>query len=341
MSQKWLIGLLAAAGLCLLVGVYVANRPSSVLMSEAEAAEQLGEIGERFSAAIENKRDVSPLVEPLETIVGQRPRMRDGHTLLGQVYAQLGRTQEAYEQFDKALQLGGDDAALQNLAGTAAMMIGRADKAEAHHRAAVAQAPGEPMYYLPLADVLIKAERWDEARQMLLEALNLQSPLHPAHALLSDVYAGRGRDGDLQRAIDQMEVARAQVLNDPKGLEAQIVYVRKLARLFARQDDPIEAMRVLDTLMPDQGRYRPEVMAELAGYLQQNGQPVVAALQYEMASDAMPTDPRWPAEAARWYLEAGDVDAARGMIDRLREVSPQDEAIGPLMQQLREKQARR
>jgi Tfp pilus assembly protein PilF len=336
MRTKTLIPLAAGAVLLLMFGVYRATRPGSVLMSEAEAREQLVALGERFSAAIENRRDVSPLREPLEAIVAQRPGLRDAHTLLGQVHAQQGETREAYEHFGRALEIDGDDAALQNLAGSAAMMIDEPELAETHHRLAVRAAPEEPGYLLPLADVLIKAERWDEARGVLLRALELQLSQHAANALLSDVYAGRGQPGDLQRAIDQMEKARAQVLADPKALEQQIVYVRKLARLYGRQGDPMEALRTLDTLMPEEARFREEVMAELAAYMQRNGQPVLAALQYEAAADAMPADPRWPAEAARWFLEAGDAAAARRMLERLRQIAPRDPAVGELTEKLRD-----
>ena len=377
MSKLLLIvgGCLAVA--LLAAGIFFATRPVSVLMSEAEAGAQLEVLGEQFSAAIENERDVSPLLEPVKRIVDQRPGLRAGRTLLGQVYARRGQTREAYEQFAAALQLEPDDAQLQNLAGTAAQLIGEAQLAETHHRLAIRAAPDEPRLRLPLADVLIEAGRWDEARDVLLTALEQQLTMHEGHAALSDVYAGRwaarrtaagnvggegegaaetgadtrrfgpgaglsvgfgegvddaggeggGEGGDLVLAIEQMERARAQVRNDPKGREQEIVYVRKLARLYAQRGEAMEAMRVLDTLMPEAGRLRPDVLAELAGYLELNGQAALAGLQYEMAADQRPDEPVYLAEAARWYARTGNPVRAAVMIDRLRRLTPSHPAV--------------
>ena len=321
-----IVGALAAVGL-LAWGIFRATRPASVFLTDPQAEAQLEVLGERFSAAIENQRDVAPLLPEVESIVAQRPRLRAGRTLLGQIYARQERTEEAYREFAAALQLDPDDAQLQNLAGTAAQLIGEAGLAETHHRLAAKLVPDEPRLLLPLADVLIEAGRWDEARDVLLAALELQLTLHEAHAGLSDVYAGRGQDGDLVRAIDQLERARAQVRNDPQGREQEITYVRKLARLYARRGEPMEALRALDELMPEQGRYRPEVLAEMAGYLEVNGQLALAGLQYEMAADKNPGNPQLIAEAARWYAKAGNLPRAGTMIERLRPLAPSHPAV--------------
>ena len=324
-----IVGVAAAvAAVALLAwGVYRATRPASVFITDQQAEAQLEVLGERFSAAIENQRDVSPLLPELEAIVAQRPRLRAGRTLLGQVYARQERTEKAYREFAAALELEPDDAQLQNLAGTAAQLIGEAQLAETHHRLAARLAPDQPRLLLPLADVLIEARRWDEARDVLLAALELQLTLHEAHAGLSDVYAGRGQDGDLIRAIDQMEHARASVRNDPQAREQEVTYVRKLARLYARRGEPMEAMRALDELMPEEGRLRPEVLAEMAGYLEDNGQLALAGLQYEMAADQQPGRPGPLAEAARWYAKAGNLDRAAAMIQRLRPLAPRHPAV--------------
>ncbi len=225
--KKMLLILAAGVAVGLLGwGVYSATRPGSVLISEAEAAERLELLGERFSAAIENKRDVSPLLPEVKSIVAQRPRLRAGRTLLGQIYARQEQTDRAYAEFAAALELGPDDAQLQNLAGTAAQLIGEAGLAETHHRLAVKAAPQEPALLLPLADVLIEAQRWNEARDVLLTALEMEMTMHAAHAALSDVFAGRAlasddaeaRGDDLVRAIDQMERARRRCATTPRAV---------------------------------------------------------------------------------------------------------------------------
>lgn len=329
MKRNLLILGATAAALLLMFGVYRATLPTSALLSPDEAQAQLEELASRFSAAIENDRDVSALLEPVAKVVAQQPRLRDGQKLLGQIYAQLGEMDDAYEAFAAALTIDPNEAQLQNLAGTAAMMLGETTAAETHHRLAVQQDPAEPTLLLPLADVLIKTGRWDEARDILLRSMELQSTLHQPHAALSDVYAGRNAAGDGRLAIDQMEAALSKLPLTPEWVEQRVVYARKLARLFAQQDDPMEAVAVLDSLSGPP-RVSPEVLGEIAQYLATNGQPVLAGLEYEIAMKARPGEADYAAAAARWYLKGGDTDAADAMLKRLETINPRHAAIREL-----------
>lgn len=340
MKRKLWIVAAAAAVLLLMFGVYRATRPASALMTAEQAQTRLEDSAARFTAAIENGRDVRPLLDDVKLVVDQHPELRAGHTLLGQLHTHLGETESAYAQFAAALNLDPNDAALQNLAGTAAMMIGETNLALTHHQAAAQFDQNDPDLLLPWADVLMKTGQWEDARIVLLRALRIEFTLHEANAGLSDVYAGRGEEGDLQLAIEHMETARAQVKNDPEGLEDEIVYVRKLARLYAQQDEAMEAIRVLGSLMPEEGRGRPGVLAELAGYFAANGQPVSAALEYQFASDAQPDNADYAAEAARWFIEGGKPEPARVMLDRLRGIDSDDPAVQELRAALEELSAR-
>ncbi|MEL7089817.1 MAG: hypothetical protein AAGL98_15465, partial [Planctomycetota bacterium] len=308
-TKLWIVAA-AGAALLLILGVYRATRPTSVLLTPAQAQAQLEDAAARFSAAIENRRDVRPLLKDIQPIVDQHPDLRAARVLLGQWHTQVGDGEKAYAQFAAALELEPDDAPLQNLAGTTAVMFDELRLARTHHRLAAQAEPDNPRWLLPLADVLIKQQEWDGAQRALMQALRLNSTLHRAHAGLADVYAKRGRDGDVQRAIDQMENARAQVVSDPEAAEDLIVYVRKLAHLYARLDNPMEAARVINTLLPEDARARPEVIAEMAGYLAQNGQPLNAALEYQLALEDDPDHAGFAAEGARWLIEAGRWDAA-------------------------------
>lgn len=334
MKRNLLILVAAAAVVLLMVGVYRATLPTSALLSPEEAQTQLEDLAARFSAAIENERDVSPLLEPVESIVAQRPELRDGQKLLGQIHAQLGEMEKAYDAFSTALTIDPNEPQLQNLAGSAAMMIGETAAAETHHRLAVKQAPDDPALLLPLADVLIKTGRWDEARDALLRAMELQSTLHQPHAAMSDVYFGRGQPGDEALAIDQMEMALAKLPMTPEWAGQRVVYARKLARLFAEWGEPMEAIAVLDSLS-DGARFSPQVLREMAGYLEANGQAVLAGLQYEMALESRPGEADYAAQAARWYLKGGDANAARAMMGRLEAMNPRHEALGELRAALR------
>jgi tetratricopeptide (TPR) repeat protein len=286
------------------VGIFLAQRGGAEPMTEAQAQERLGRLAERFGAAIENRRDVSPLLPGVREVVEQHPDLRDGRTLLGQVYARLGQTDSAYAEFAASLRLDDNDPQLQNLAGSAALIIGDPAAAEAHHRRATQLAPDEPALWLALADVLLKQERWEDALAALRRSAELDMTQHPTTAALADVYAGRGAPGDLTRAIDHLERARAQVLNDPDGLEQQIVYVRKLARLYARRGEAGEALRTLESLMPDAGRARPAVQADSAEH------------------------------AARWYLQRGEAQRAAAALDRLEQIGDRPNVLATLRAEL-------
>ncbi|MEM1107654.1 MAG: tetratricopeptide repeat protein [Planctomycetota bacterium] len=318
-----------AAVLLLMFGIYRVTRPQSALMSPEEAQAELETLGGRFTAAIQNKRDVTPLLEPVRLIVAQHPRSRDGQTLLGQIYLELENPEKAYDALATALSIDPQGAQLQNLAGTAAMMLDEVTAGESHHRLAVQQEPDNPELLLPLADVLIKTARWDEARDILLRSLELDLTQHAPHAAMSDVFVGRGQEGDSTLAIEHMEKALAKLPLTEEWAEDRVIYARKLARLFADRDEPIEAVAVLDSLS-DAARFSPEVLADMAGYLDANGQTALAGLQYEMALAERPAEARYAAEAARWYLAGGDASAARAMLERLEGIAPDHPAITKL-----------
>ena len=332
MNAKLLILAAAAAGLLLMAGVYRFTRPVSALMGPEEAQARLEDAAARFNAAIDNKRDVGPLLADIKPIVEQHPRLRDARVLLGQWYTHTGDHPRAYEQFARALELDPADAPLHNLAGATAVQMDQLNLAQTHHRAAVENEPDNPRWLLSLGDALLKLDRLDEAKLAFLEVLRQNLTLHEAHAGLADVFALRGGEGDLQRAIEQMEKARAGVYGEPDRLEAHVAYVRKLARLYDQNGEAMEAARVVDTLTPAPARRRPEVLEELAGYLARNGQPVAAALEYQFALEAQPDYPAYAAGAARWLIEAGRRDAARGAVERLGLLDPDH----PELQTLRE-----
>lgn len=333
MKRNMMILVAAAAVLLLMFGVYRATLPTSALLSPEEAQTKLEDLAARFSAAIENERDVEPLLEPVQSIVGQQPGLRDGQKLLGQILVQLGEIDEAYEAFAAALTIDPNEPQLQNLAGSAAMMLDEMTAAETHHRLAVQQVPDDPALLLPLADVLIKTQRWGEARDILLRAMELESTLHQPHAAMSDVYFGRGQPGDDTLAIEQMEKALAKLPMTEEWAGQQVIYARKLARLYGVRGEPMEAIAVLDALAKSEAD-SPEVLREMAGYLEANGQTVLAGLQYEMALRQQPGAADYAAEAARWYLRGGDKSAARTMLERLEAINPRHKAIGELRSSL-------
>lgn len=306
-------------------GVVRSLNPAASELTREQAQERLADLGGRFSAAVENERDVRPMLAATRAIAERYPDLRSAHQLRGQISAQLGETEAAYAAFGRALELEPADAELQNLAGTAAALIGDPVAAEAHFRRAVEQTPDDARFRIRLGDTLLKAGRLDEAHAEFTRALTLRLMAHAADAGLGDVYAARAREaGDpqeradlLRQAVGHAESALGKLpVNEPESEPIRTVYARKLARHYHQRGDADQASAIVESL-PEDDRFDPTVLAELATYLEARGQPVVAALQYELAARRDPTNPDLLAEGARWFRRAGDVDAARLLTDRL------------------------
>ena len=283
----------------------------------------------RLNAAIENDRAVEPIDEDLRPLLEAYPGTAAGQRLLGQVRTRMDDVPGALAAYERALELGPADAQLHNLAGTAAMILNDREKAERHHLRAVELAPDAARLRLPLADVYLKTGRWEDAIAELRRALELDTTLHEAAAALSDAYAGRGAAGDDLEALEWMERAVAKLPIAEATRETRLVYARKLAALYAERGEAQEAVAILTSLSPAM-LYSPGVSQDLARYYGALGQPLLAAVHYEVVLQEHPGDADAAAAAAQYYLEGGDVPAARTLTRRLAELDPSHGALPTL-----------
>ena len=325
----WIIFTFAASGL-LAWGVARNMQPAPpVPLTAAEVEAQVEALAVRLNAAIENDRPVEPIYAELRPLLDAYPDTAAGQRLLGQVLTRRDDVPGALAAYERALSLGPPNAQLENLAGTAAMMLDHPEKAERHHRRAVELAPEAARLRLPLGDVHLKAGRWDAAIAEFERALELDTTLHEAAAALSDTYAGRGGTGDDLEALDWMERAVAKLPITEATQETRVAYARKLAALYAERGDVRESVAILTSLSPVM-LYSPGVSQDLAGYYEALGQPLLAALHYEIVLQEHPTDTDAAARAARYYLQGGDAPAARTLIRRLAQLDPSHEALPAL-----------
>ena len=328
----WITVALAAVGLLAWGVVRTLQPPPPAPLTAAQVDERIEALAVRLNAAIENERSVEPIHDELRPLLDAHPDTAAGQRLLGQVLTRRDDVPGAYAAYERALQLGPPDPQLENLAGTAAMILGDRDVAERHHLRAVELAPDVARLHLALADVYLKTRRWDDAIAELDRALELDTTLHEAASALSDAYRGRaaaagaGGASDELEALEWMERAVAKLPIRDDTAEVRVVYARKLAALYAERGDPAEAARVLTSLSPAM-LYTPGVTRDLAGYYAAMGQPLMAALQYEVLLSERPADADAAAAAARYYLEGGDVPAARTLTRRLSELDPSHEAL--------------
>ena len=175
----------------------------------SKAAASLEPVAEQFKIALEQGRDLAPVVNRFRQFVDRYPDFARARTLLAHSLFCAGDLEEAYDQFEQSFEINPRQPEAQLNAGSTAAQLGRLDRAQEHYSQALGLDPGNARYRLHLANIYIKQQRFDKARRMLMEALRLDSSLHQAHAALSDVFAKQNKIGlaldQIQRALEMLD----------------------------------------------------------------------------------------------------------------------------------------
>jgi tetratricopeptide (TPR) repeat protein len=158
------------------------------------------------------------------------------HVLLGDIYHQLERFDDAEAEYSKALTIApGDPAAMLGLA-SAYLSNNITDKAMETARAALERNPQDPELNLIMAEALVAKSQYADAEPCLIKSLNVKPQmLGHVHALIGKVYAETGRTTD---AIHQLKMGES---SDENG---SVHYL--LARLYRQIGDPKDAAAALD-----------------------------------------------------------------------------------------------
>lgn len=152
------------------------------------------------------------------------PDSARSHLLLGDIYHQLDRHDDAQAEYQKALTIApGDPAALLGLA-TAYLSNNNNDGAIETAKIALATAPDDPELNLILGEALLAKYDYAGAEASLRKALRVKPQMQPhVHALIGKIYAETGRSGE---AIEELKLAAS---SDEDG---SIQYL--LARLYRK-----------------------------------------------------------------------------------------------------------
>lgn len=166
------------------------------------------------------------------------PDSARNHILLGDIYHQLGREDDAQAEYLKALSLApGDPAAMLGLAN-AYLDNYNAKGAMQIAQAALARSPDDPELNLLVAQVLIGQREYTEAEPYLTKSLHAKPQMLPRiHALFGKVYA---ETGQTQKAIEELKLGAS---SDEDG---SVQYL--LARLYRQIGDTQEANEALDRM---------------------------------------------------------------------------------------------
>jgi tetratricopeptide (TPR) repeat protein len=160
------------------------------------------------------------------------------HVLLGDIYDQLERFDDAQAEYSKALSIApGDAGAMLGLA-SAYLSNNNVEKAVEIAQPALARNPDDPDLNLVMAEAMLSHYKYEQAEPYLLKSLNAKPQMLPrVHALIGKVDAETGRT---EEAIEQLKMGAA---SDEDG---SIQYL--LARLYRKIGDTKDAYEAFDRM---------------------------------------------------------------------------------------------
>jgi len=183
-----------------------------------------------------------------EVIAGLDPRA-EGHTLinLGKVLDWAGKFNEAYNSFQRALEILGPNPVIYERLARSSYVLGKPDEALHYLRETLVLAPTTRGVHARLAMILGKQGQTDAAIEHCLAELELNPEDHYVRSGLAQLLE---RKGDDAAAVEQYKAA---LLFKPEHVFAHVM----LARLLIRLDRDAEALEHVETALqidPDQYR---------------------------------------------------------------------------------------
>lgn len=130
------------------------------------------------------------------------PDSARSHILLGDIYRQRERYDDAQKEYAKALEIAPDDTAA--LLGLASAYYDNANVTKAIETAqkALLQSPKDPEVNLLMGEALLTQHKFSDAEPYLVIALNAKPQMLPhVHALLGEAYAEEGKTEDAIREL--------------------------------------------------------------------------------------------------------------------------------------------
>lgn len=167
------------------------------------------------------------------------PNSVRSHVLLGDIYQQLERFDDAQAEYQKALALSPSDPAA--MLGLASAYLNNYNSAGALQvaQAALEHTPDDPELNLIMAQALMNQHEYAEAEPCLKKSLSAKPQMVPrVHALLGKVYAETGRT---QQAIAELNQGAS---SDEDG---SVQYL--LSRLYRKIDDTKDSQAAIERMM--------------------------------------------------------------------------------------------
>ncbi|HEV2711207.1 MAG TPA: tetratricopeptide repeat protein [Edaphobacter sp.] len=181
------------------------------------------------------------------------PNSARSHLLLGDIYRQRRRFDDAQAEYEKALAIAPNDTAA--LTGLASAYLGDAkfEKTMDTAKLGLDQTPGDPELNLLMGEALVARHQMVDAKPFLRKALGAKPQMLPhVHALLGQVYAEAGKTS---QAIEQLKLG---LQSDEDG---SLHY--QLARLYRQTGDTAAAAVAIDQMKSIQQQHRQRAVIAL------------------------------------------------------------------------------
>jgi tetratricopeptide (TPR) repeat protein len=200
----------------------------SATASDLVASRSPHELAALYWSVKANERLASAAFDRFEQL---KPDAERTHLLLGDIYRQRKRFEEAESEYKTAAKLSPQDAAPLFGLASAYSQNSETDQALSTAKAGLQLTPNDPDLNLLIGEILVSRHMWNEAEPFLNKSLDAKPQTLPhVHVLLGEVYEGTGRTGD---AISQLKMGLAA---DDDGS----VYYR-LSRIYTRVGDKAAA----------------------------------------------------------------------------------------------------
>ena len=210
----------------------------------SSASEELAAVAPRSLIAVywaikANERLAFSALEKFQQL---EPNSSRSHLLLGDIYRQRRRFEDAQAEYQQALDITPNDpGALMGLA-SAYFGDGNLDKTGETAQLALSRTPNDPELNLLMAEVFVARHQFAAAEPYLQKALGAKPQMLPhVHALFGEVYADAGKT---QEAIDQLTLG---IQTDTDGsLHYQLARLYRKAGNAKAAAAAIEQMKVLE-----------------------------------------------------------------------------------------------
>jgi len=241
------------------------------------------EIGRRIDAAVRNGRSLEPMIAELRAVIAEHPDHADARRAVALAIASLGDLPaEAYDHLLRTLDNDEPAAEMHAIAGNLALQTGDTDAAIKHFVRAVDTDPDEPRFSKQLAMAHSAAGDIDAALRLVEAWVARASDSPNPFILKAELLINADRLNDANRALQQ---AHERTLPDETDVRRSIALRR--AEVLRRLDRPGEALGVLRLLTLDEQLTQP-VADALAKTWDMLGQPDRAAVHYERIARLIP-----------------------------------------------------